>query len=995
VEGYGVAFFYWGTSNQTLATDVAGTPLVGGSSGVEDVLGPQGHPPYRRQAVLVLKGFLFGREKVSAPSIEVILGRKPVQSIITGSAANLDEDGHANPLALLAEALTDPVFGLGMDTSRLDSATWQACADELYIRRAETYISPAIERPQSARSLIDELREYYDGWFRWTNPGKIAAGRFLRGESPPEFDSTNTITADDLIEEPSLDSKGWAETYNEVAVKFQDAANQYKDSGVTVKSPYNRNVVGEPRQVTMNRLHVTRIDQATRLAAELLRVVGEPNLSGKLVLRGTRAEGLPVGTVFKFVHDLLGINIIARVIGRSTDAPPSERVTIEFEADKALAVVSTVPGAATEPSTDLAAPESLGVYQFFQPPRALFDESIPRLCVLSTRTNPLTVGMNLHLKRADSSIFQRIDTQTGFCVRGLLNASYSSSLGLPDDNSETLSLTLDATTLAIDFDIIGETQSEDMIEDGNLLAFIFSAANPANFEILTVRAGRLSSGNYLLKVRRGQYGTTARSFVSGDACWIMHRTKLTEFAHASFPSFADSSVTATFRLQSFTTYAEADISDTDVCPDISFTFAPVDRTTVSQDDYVEPDGVTGVEVEPGFNAALVSWQLPTNVIVARTLIYEASTAVMPGSPTLSVAAPTAIQWFTGIVAPATRYYWLQVQSESGRVSSIAGPYSVTITGVNVADFAPGLRPVEIVDALPSTGNFLGRLVVLTTDTKVYRWTNDVIGTGTLYWSKAVDGADVVAGSIIAGAIAAGAITADKVGANEIITSAANIGDAVITGAKIANATIGTGNIQNLAVTTAKIADANITTVKIADANITTAKIADANITTAKIADANITTAKIADANITTAKIEDANITNAKIANLAVDTVKIANQAVTIPVSSYTAGNVSIATSTYTTIQTASITSTGAPIHISASATMKMGTGAATMDFRLQRGGTTIYEATTMDYDFAAMMSFQVQDTPGAGSVTYTVQARVTAGSRNAANRSLLLLETKK
>lgn len=800
VEGYGVAFFYWGTSNQTLATMTPGSPALGGSSGVEDVLGPNGHPPYRRKAVMVLKGFLFGREKVSAPSVEVIVSRKPVQSIITGVAAELDEAFNANPLAVLAEAWTDPVFGLGRDPAGLDAASWQETANALYARRAETYISPVLERPQSARSLFDEFREYYDGWFRRTSDGKIAAGRFLRGESPPSFDQTNTITAADLVEEPAFDSDGWGDTFNEVALKFQDAANEYKDSGVTVTSGYNRNVVGEPRQASLERRHVTSTAQASRIAAEYLRVVGEPNFTGKIVLRGARAEGLPVGSVFNFTHDVLGLNVIARVIGRDTAEPPSEVVTIDFEADKALAVVSTVPGAETEPATPVSTPELFSIYQFFQPPRALFDESIPRLCVLASRTKPLTVGFNLHLKRADTSIFQRLDSQTGFGVRGVLNAAYSTALGAPDDNSESLSLTLDASTLAIDFENVGESQSEDMIDDGNLLALIFSASNPANFEILTVRDSRLSGGNFLLKVRRGQFGTTARTAAIGDTCWVIHRSKLVEFAHASFPSFADNSVTATFRLQSFSTYAEADLSDPDFCPDRTFTFAPVDRTVAGRDDYVVPDGVSDVVVTPGYNAAIVTWRLPVNVIVARTRIYESATPVMPASPTTTVDAPTAIRWFTDIIAPATRYYWLQVQAESGRLSTISGPYSVSILGINVADFAPGLRPVEIVTALPATGNFKGRLVVLTSDTKVYRWTNDVIGTGTAYWSKAVDGADVVAGTVIAGALAAGAVTADAVGANRIITSSANIGEAVVVSANIKDAEVGTLKIAGNAVT---------------------------------------------------------------------------------------------------------------------------------------------------------------------------------------------------
>ena len=228
---------------------------------------------------------------------------------------------------------------------------------------------------------------------------------------------------------------------------------------------------------------------------------------------------------------------------------------------------------------------------------------------------------------------------------------------------------------------------------------------------------------------------------------------------------------------------------------------------------------------------------------------------------------------------------------------------------------------------------------------------------------------VADGAISTPKLAANSVTAAKVGTNEIIATSANLADAVIT------------------------------TAKIADLGVTSAKIADANITTAKIADANITSAKIADANITSAKIADANITTAKIANLAVDTLKLANQAVTIPVSAYTAGSLTLNSTIYSNYQTATITSTGAPIFINASVALKMGSGSVTIDVRLLRGSTVVYEATQLDFDFASQMAFAISDTPGAGSATYSLQLRLTpgfsSGSRNGSNRSLLLLETKK
>lgn len=64
-------------------------------------------------------------------------------------------------------------------------------------------------------------------------------------------------------------------------------------------------------------------------------------------------------------------------------------------------------------------------------------------------------------------------------------------------------------------------------------------------------------------------------------------------------------------------------------------------------------------------------------------------------------------------------------------------------------------------------------------------------------ANAVTAGKIAAGAIETDKLAANSITAAKIGTNEIITNAANIGNAVITGAKIANATIGDAQVSSL------------------------------------------------------------------------------------------------------------------------------------------------------------------------------------------------------
>lgn len=86
--------------------------------------------------------------------------------------------------------------------------------------------------------------------------------------------------------------------------------------------------------------------------------------------------------------------------------------------------------------------------------------------------------------------------------------------------------------------------------------------------------------------------------------------------------------------------------------------------------------------------------------------------------------------------------------------------------LSVTPFADTIRPVAIVPSLPTLPDASypqGSLVVLTSDGKVYRNVADV-------WSKAVDGLDILADTVTAGAIAAGAV-----GATEVATQALHVG----------------------------------------------------------------------------------------------------------------------------------------------------------------------------------------------------------------------------
>ena len=240
---------------------------------------------------------------------------------------------------------------------------------------------------------------------------------------------------------------------------------------------------------------------------------------------------------------------------------------------------------------------------------------------------------------------------------------------------------------------------------------------------------------------------------------------------------------------------------------------------------------------------------------------------------------------------------------SAFVSSIAAG---DITGTIGSDVFPSnLRPVEIVSTLPTSGNFQGRQVFLTSDNKLYRYngtsfiasvaTSDLQGqvSSTQISDNSISTAKIQADAITANEIATGAVTADAITAGSV--SAAAIAADAITSDKIAANAVTAGAIQAGAISATAIASDAITSDKILAGAIQTSDLAANSITGGLIAASGVITsaAQIDDAVITSAKIDNLAVTQGKIANLAVDTLKLADGAVFITEMFETSVNVSL------------------------------------------------------------------------------------------------------
>jgi hypothetical protein len=211
---------------------------------------------------------------------------------------------------------------------------------------------------------------------------------------------------------------------------------------------------------------------------------------------------------------------------------------------------------------------------------------------------------------------------------------------------------------------------------------------------------------------------------------------------------------------------------------------------------------------------------------------------------------------------------------------------------------------EIVATLPTTNLFEGRVVFLTSDDKLYRYTGSA-------WTAAVPAVDIsgtLADAQIA-ALAASKITGQLSDSQLAAIAAAKL-TGQITGTQITDGAISTAKLSAGSVTSNEIAANTIVAADIASGTITATQIAAATITGANIAAGAIAAGNIAANTITASQIAANTITATQIASNAITADEIAAGAVTAAKIGVT--QLSAITATIGTLETAT---TGARVQI--------------------------------------------------------------------------------
>lgn len=168
------------------------------------------------------------------------------------------------------------------------------------------------------------------------------------------------------------------------------------------------------------------------------------------------------------------------------------------------------------------------------------------------------------------------------------------------------------------------------------------------------------------------------------------------------------------------------------------------------------------------NGQATVWRGTTDMTATATIAASASGC----TGTVNTAANTPVS------GQPKGYYQVTAMS--------ADTATLTLTATESGDTATEVISLsrvnvgyEIVGSLPVTNLFQGRMVFLTTDNKLYRYTGSA-------WTREVDGADLKANSVTTNSISAGAITAAKISTTSLSALSANLGTVTAGTAKAAS-----------------------------------------------------------------------------------------------------------------------------------------------------------------------------------------------------------------
>jgi hypothetical protein len=619
---YGVIRLYWGTQTQTA------DPLLA-SSGNDK--GDQ-HPDYKGICYVVLRDFLFGQEIQSGPNVEIIVRKKPTQSIVTGSPA-LISDGQCNVAAAAVEILTDKNLA-GQGAGVIDGTSFNAVATLLDAQPLLTGGSVLIDSCETLRAVFEHLMDMIDGYSRYNPTTKsIEIGVFQHGVTPGSY---VTLTEDALAGVPKFSTNSWQQTKSRATINYPSRQFNYQQVSDKADDPRLFTVLGTVREQVLDRPYICRPDQAVLHGRETLRVIGHAVTTCEVSVRRELARTIRAGSYVLLDVDLEpnanSLFAYFRVIERRI--PSTGPITLKLVAENTLAPVPFAPGAAQTLVTGLSVP-AITSLRIVEVPTVLGVER-GSIVTLVQRPSSLISGCSVYFDTSSGGTFPQLGSFTGFAARGKVGSNIAAT-------DTTVNVTVDTTQPDADLFTFQQTAIE--AANDKMLAFIvqrtphgsssayqqvLESGNFALMEICSVSTTSLvSAGIYQLTLLRGRQNTQPLAFtwnsIAGDEheVWLIPKANVTALFNTQFDTLRAlrAAGTLTPALLKFSPNTFTSILPVSLASSVSFNF-PINSNTAPVFALTSPanysNTISGTTIWPLLVSVTGVWSDPDGNLVQIT-----------------------------------------------------------------------------------------------------------------------------------------------------------------------------------------------------------------------------------------------------------------------------------------------------------------------------------------------------------------------------------------
>lgn len=147
--------------------------------------------------------------------------------------------GHMNPAHIIYEAMTNPEWGMGLSSSLMNTASWQAAADTLYTEGFG--LSLIWNQQTTVEDFATQILNHIAGAVVFRLDTGQYELRLIRGDydapTLPVYDESNVLSVE------KYEIRGWGETVNELTVIYTDPTTK-KATSITAQDMANIAIQG-------------------------------------------------------------------------------------------------------------------------------------------------------------------------------------------------------------------------------------------------------------------------------------------------------------------------------------------------------------------------------------------------------------------------------------------------------------------------------------------------------------------------------------------------------------------------------------------------------------------------------------------------------------------------------------------------------------------------------------------------------------------------------